>query len=954
MRLYSTDSDTLAVKVWDATRDPTLPLQMPGERVPNTEAFTFHPTEPLVAYGNNRTVRILNRLTGKEVHVLRGHVVKTSSAAFSRDGRRVAVDTSLSEIHVWDLTTGRRVCTLPADPLGAVLALHPSGTKLATAVGSTIRLWDLPGGVEAVKLSAPSAIGDLAFSPDGGTLMGRTGGEVVAWESTTGKQRFAVSSLPLDRKIIFSPNGAHVVLRDLPTAFQVRDSRTGKVVYSEPRDQDAVQDAVFSPDGTRLLLRRVNDVQIREFPSCRVQCSIKEDTFSPHTAAFTTDGRSILLGGSNGWVKQLSVSTGEVQRTWRAHAAAPDWLMALSDGRHLLTAGEDSFLRTWDLADGRLVTACRCAGRTRTVIEGKPLRVAVVDSQGVSVIDPGTGEEGSRVCSLTMGPNLAFLPDGNRLITGGTHGRFHIWDTSTWQPIGTITEPGGSTVRLTVAGDGRLVVTGRDLSVWDPDSGRRVSHVPGYKVTGGAALSADGTRLATPCDDGRIRVWDVAARQVVVTLEGSCGRDPILVWVPDGTRLAGTPGREGRSLDEADIFLWDATTGKQQRRLQGHTGWLTGLAISRDGRRLASSSTDRTVKVWDVESGRESRSFSIEVTGPVSFALAPDGQQLALAAHRDVQVRDVDSGVTRLVLRGHTLDVRCVVYSPDGHRLASGGSDHTVRLWDLGTGKEAVPARQLAFPVRELAFTGDGGQLLAAAYPYAVRRVGEGSTEVKGFSTTTGQETVSLRLAKEWARRVGFSEDGRRLAVSRYGGVLMWDARANREESDITGYEVGSAAAVHPDGRWLATGTTAGRVRVFELPSGEERENHGVHNGPIGSLAFSADGRWLASGMDRSDRPAEVALWEWKTRKPVLRHRAANPYTSATVAFTPDSTRLAANLGGEGGGSDMILWDVDMREQALAFSWPIFLRGLAFSPDGRQLASINRNEGVIFWDGSPR
>jgi WD40 repeat protein len=156
------------------------------------------------------------------------------------------------------------------------------------------------------------------------------------------------------------------------------------------------------------------------------------------------------------------------------------------------------------------------------------------------------------------------------------------------------------------------------------------------------AFSPDGRRLASGWDDGIVRIWDVndpapEARE----LPGHDGAVVRVVFLPDG-RLASAGGRSADSGTSGlgEVKIWDLST-RRVLDLRGHTGLVNGLARSPDGRRLATGSEDRTVKLWDTTTGAEV-----------------------------------------FTLRGHTGDVLCVAFSPDGRRIASGGFDHTVRVWD--------------------------------------------------------------------------------------------------------------------------------------------------------------------------------------------------------------------------------------------------------------------------------
>jgi dipeptidyl aminopeptidase/acylaminoacyl peptidase len=218
------------------------------------------------------------------------------------------------------------------------------------------------------------------------------------------------------------------------------------------------------------------------------------------------------------------------------------------------------------------------------------------------------------------------------------------------------------------------------------------------------------------------------------------------------------------------VKVWDAGTGQELSTLQGHTGWVSSVAFSPDGQRLASGGAS-TVKVWDAGSGREILSLKGHTGGVETVAFSPDGRRIASGGHdTTVKVWDADSGQEILSLKGHTRLVQSVAFSPDGRHLASGGADNTVRLWDAGIGQEVFTLQGHT--------SGHSDGVLSVAFSPDGRRIASGGADntVRVWDAGSGEEVLTLQGHKDRVTSVAFSPDGRRLASgSGDSTVRVWE-----------------------------------------------------------------------------------------------------------------------------------------------------------------------------------
>jgi WD40 repeat protein/serine/threonine protein kinase len=423
---------------------------------------------------------------------------------------------------------------------------------------------------------------------------------------------------------------------------------------------------------------------------------------------------------------------------------------------------------------------------------------------------------------------------------------------------------------------------------------------------------------------------------------------------PDGKRLA-SGGRE------PVVRLWDADTGKELANLLGHTNAITTVAFSPDGGTLASGSGDGSVRLWDMSrvpssppAGRPARLDERTVLqgkqGTVyCVAFSPDGKTLATADQDGtLQLWNVRAGTRRAVLRGHTGKVRAVAFAPDGKTLASGGDDGTIRLWDMTEGEPPANERAVGrerSPVLSLAFAPDGKTLVSGGQGAVVRR----------WDVATAAELTHVEQGSP-VQAVAFNHDGRRLLTGTLQGVIkLWDTATGKPDATLVDtHELAGVMAVawEPRGGRLAVGTGDGIVRLWDAGSPAEREPLPLPSDQPACLAVTPDGRALLTG---GSFDGKVRHWDLATGRQLEPWVAGPPHSALQVAVHPDGRTLAT----ANGRGEVKLWEAATHQplatlQRAGESSKGYVLALAFSPDGRLLAAADQGGLVRLWDVDAR
>jgi WD40 repeat protein len=635
-----------------------------------------------------------------------------------------------------------------------------------------------------------------------------------AWaDDSKAEPQSALPKVQVDRHGDPLPPGAlerfgTIRLRHSDEVTSVAWSRDGKFIASLCRSQQfvTVWDPLTGKEVTRL---RSHNSRIRG-------------------VSFSPDGKWLVSWGDDRIVSLQEMATlGKAESKPRQiPCEGPQPIVDLAffpDGKFLVTSQLENGLHVWDVVTGKLVLEFGenrgRVGRIAVAPDGKTLAAdhhhRAPDKYICTILlwDLATGKEIRQIGSdQTPIDSLAFSADGTILACGAQDGP-SVWDVASGKSLLNLDKPRDvfhiSSVAFTPNGKSLIAEVSGFLTEWSLTTGRvsRADPVAGGYVCS-SAFSPDGK-----------------------------------VMVTGGTRTIG---------------IWDLPAAKSKFDLGGHQSRVDNVAFSRNGTELITADNNRTIIRWDLPAAKEIARFTPPGTtkGRTLLAQSPNNKKLVLQGDNlALMVVEAATGKERVRFLQHlprnfsAYAFKGAVFTPDSYAVISfaWGADTNIRVWEADTGKEilVIPAstEESSDPRPAGIVLSPDGKTLYCTHLRAPVRVLDMVTgkEVRHFGVE--QEDLSGMPTR--------SSDGRYLAYSTVKGIGVWDTATGKLLKELPhprGYfpRIGFS----PDGRVLAVSCDQQPLRLWEIASGQPRLEVSGHTGPVKSFAFSSDGRLLATGSD--------------------------------------------------------------------------------------------------------
>jgi WD40 repeat protein/serine/threonine protein kinase/DNA-directed RNA polymerase specialized sigma24 family protein len=525
------------VRLWDSSTGRLLrafPDQAGEAKSPGRERsltiwnVAFHPRgKQLATARGDRTVKIWDVASGRELRTIRDHQDRVYCVAYSPDGSIAASADLGGQILIWESESGRVVQRIKGKASVLSIAFHPTGRRLAAAADTqTVKIWDCSSGLPVQSLTSPNSMSlSVAFSSDGNRVAtGNDDRTVRIWDVASGRLLHTIKGHQREvRDLTFRPFAEQLASASADGTVKLWDSTDAQDPKTLKSPKGAIRDLAFSPRGAALATAGRDDTIRLWDPGTGRELHAFGPGQGTNSVAFSADGKLLISHGHGGLVRIWDPEQKKEVRSLVPDSdgkGQPGMIYSVSispDGKTIAAAGQWPLVHVWDIASGALI--------------------------------------GKLVGHDNLAWGVAFHPSGNIIATASLDRTVRLWDVATCRPLGVLRGHQGAVWGVAFHPDGRILASSSEdgtIRFWDLATQRPTLIFKGHSDhVFHPSFSVDGKRMVTSGSDGTVRVWDTESGQETLVLRGHTFQVNCAAIHPDGRLIAS-------GSDDQTIKLWNA------------------------------------------------------------------------------------------------------------------------------------------------------------------------------------------------------------------------------------------------------------------------------------------------------------------------------------------------------------------------------------------------------------
>jgi len=842
---------------------------------------------------------------------------------------------------------------------------HWEWGRLAYLCRLSLQTWRVDGPVEAV-----------AISPDGRTFAsGDWDGQAKLWDKNSGALLHTMSHGQYVHAVAFDATGGRLATGSSDHTVRIYDVGSGKLLQTLAGHTDAVVSVQFSADGERLLTAGFdNTARIWNLVSGELAQTLTGHSWWVWAAEFSPDNLRIVTVSQDGKAIVWQQDGSEFQPlTEFAKHRGPIYAAQFSpDGSKIATAGYDRRVLLWNPDEVEPVDIARrldqladppAPFRVLAQHEG-PVRALAFSPDGSQLVSGGQ-DNVLRVWDLAAGKERAvlrghashvrdcvFSPDGRLLLSAGRDQQIKLWQPNVYGEsfvlgAGEKTKPADAVLAARYSRDGKLIVTAnrdRTATLWDAQRQTSLQRfAEGHEfLASSSVFFAAGARLATSGGDGTVRIWDVATGTEILELDGT-GRTATLAVSPDGKWIA-----TGSASN--DVIIWNAQTGEEVAVLTAHEASVTALGFTPDGLTLATGDDLGRCRLWNYQADSDEWTGSYWLHGHsrsiTALAFVAQGNRLLTASGDNTCAQwDVATGqeLTESVLT-HPAWVADMAVSADGTRALTSCDDGKLRLWSLADARvlrEIDAVEEAAITSVDLSPDASWALAVTAAYGTVQMWNLESGDEVLADDRSAWMQ-LGDRGGILWAAQ--FTPQGDQVLTIGGNDARLWDIGTRESSVRFSPHGAVAAADISPDSKLLVTGSWDQSAKIWDIASGKAlRKLDGLHQGYVNSVRFSPDGQSILTGCD----DGTARLWDVATGGPLETVFRGHHSRIRLACFSSDGALVLTTAQDK----TARIWDRQTGktlQTLVGHQWAVLCG--AFSCDGERVITGSEDNTALLWN----